>query len=74
MPPSRVGRPRLGKKVMTGAERVAAHAEQQRVAGRKRLSVWISEEAIVDLRKIAIVQGASISEALERLIRQEKSR
>jgi hypothetical protein len=70
----RVGRPRIGKKIMTGAERVAAHAEQQRASGRNRLSVWILKEAIIDLREIAEAQGASVSEALERIIRQAKSR
>lgn len=59
---------------MTGAARVAAHAEAQRAVGRNRLSVWISEEAIIDLRKIAKARGASISETLEAIIRQEKSR
>lgn len=73
MPLKKVGRPRLGKRALSGAQRVAAFADAQRAEGKKRLSVWISEKADADLRAIARLQGLSVGDALEQVIAKAKS-
>lgn len=79
MPRNRpVGRPRFGKKVLSGAARVAAHAAEQRAAGKKRISVWVSKDLIDRLHNFAERQGVPISRAIEdafeNLIDKEKAR
>lgn len=70
----RVGRPRIGKRVLSAAERSARLAAAQRAEGRKRLSIWISESALADLRQIARMKNLNLGDVIEALIDKEKIR
>jgi hypothetical protein len=72
-PKRKPGRPRLGKKPMTAAERVAAHAAAARAAGKRRLSAWLDPDVYADLQEFAEIRGIPIADAIAALLRRTKS-
>jgi hypothetical protein len=71
----KVGRPRLGKRALSGAQRVAAYTNVQREAGKQRISVWIDVKDLSDLKAQAAFLNTSLGGAIEMLIRnKEKAR
>jgi len=71
-PKRKPGRPRLGKKPMTPAERVAAHAAAARAAGKRRLSAWLDPEVYADLQEFAENREFSIADAIAALLQVQK--
>lgn len=71
----RVGRPRLGKRALSGAQRVAAHGQAQRAAGKQRISVWIHARDLSAIKAYAAALNMSLGGVIEMLIREkEKAR
>jgi hypothetical protein len=61
------GRPRLGAKPLTPAERVANYDAAARAAGKRRLSVWIDAAVLDALHEYAGEHGVSLAETVTRL-------
>lgn len=60
------------KQHKTEAQKQRAFAERQKEAGRKRLCVWLSEDAISALKDKAAAKGQTQGEVLERLLMGRK--